>query len=91
MKKQVSLISSALLLIASVALSALGQTETAGGLSTADADRIVQTFTSKEVEFRRALNSYSFKRDALIQSIGMLKVSSICVQIRKTIRNSEKN
>ena len=71
MKKQVSLISSALLLIASVALSALGQTETAGGLSTADADRIVQTFTSKEVEFRRALNSYSFKRDALIQSIGM--------------------
>ena len=71
MKKQVSLISSALLLIASVALSALGQTETAGGLSTADADRIVQAFTSKEVEFRRALNNYSFKRDALIQSIGM--------------------
>ena len=28
-------------------------------------------FTAKEAEFRRALNSYSFKRDALMQSIGM--------------------
>jgi TonB family protein len=34
-------------------------------------DKIIQAFTSKEAEFRRALNSYSFKRDALIQSIGM--------------------
>ncbi len=34
-------------------------------------DRIIQAFTAKEAEFRRALNNYSFKRDALIQSIGM--------------------
>src|SRR5678815_2849877 len=37
----------------------------------ANAERIIQAFTSKEVEFRRALNNYSFKRDALIQSLGM--------------------
>ena len=74
MKNQLSvarLITFALLLVASFAPSALGQTETTGGLSTTDADRIIQAFTSKETQFRRALNQYSFKRDALIQSIGM--------------------
>jgi TonB family protein len=44
---------------------------TDGPMNPAEADRIIQKFTAKEVEFRRALNSYSFKRDALIQSIGM--------------------
>src|ERR1044072_1963844 len=34
-------------------------------------NKIIQAFTTKEAEFRRALNNYSFKRDALIQSIGM--------------------
>jgi hypothetical protein len=42
-----------------------------GGLPQADVDKIISRFTVKEAEFRRALNSYSFKRDALIQSIGM--------------------
>src|ERR1051326_6974467 len=42
-----------------------------GPAATVDSDRIVRAFTAKEGEFRRALNSYSFKRDALIQSIGM--------------------
>lgn len=42
-----------------------------GGMNPADADRIINAFTTKEAEFRRALNSYSFKRDALMQSIGM--------------------
>jgi muconolactone delta-isomerase len=42
-----------------------------GGLPPAEADKIIARFTSKEAEFRRALNNYSFKRDALIQSIGM--------------------
>src|SRR5688500_19473753 len=37
----------------------------------ANAEKIIQAFTAKEAEFRRALNNYSFKRDALIQSIGM--------------------
>src|SRR5215470_3287611 len=42
-----------------------------GAPSQAEIDRIISRFTRKESQFRRALNSYSFKRDALIQSIGM--------------------
>lgn len=74
MKNQLSairLISFALLLTASVTLNVSAQTESNGGISPAEADRIIQAFTKKETEFRRALNNYSFKRDALIQSIGM--------------------
>lgn len=37
----------------------------------ADVDRILAAFQAKETEFRRALNRYGFKRDAVIQSIGM--------------------
>ena len=40
-------------------------------LSQAEIDRIVKAFTAKETEFRKALNLYSFKRDAMIQSLGM--------------------
>jgi len=40
-------------------------------LSPAQIDDIIRKFTAKETEFRRALNSYAFKRDALIQEIGM--------------------
>src|SRR5215510_10693301 len=74
MKNQLSAIRSgilALLLVASFALGVSGQTETTGGLSTTEADRIIRAFTTKEQQFRHALNQYSFKRDALIQSIGM--------------------
>jgi TonB family protein len=73
MKNQLSvrLFSLALFLIASAAFTVSAQTETTGGISSAEADRIIQAFTSKETEFRRALNNYSFKRDALIQTIGM--------------------
>ena len=42
-----------------------------GDLSPAEADRILKAFTAKESEFRQALNQYSFKRDAILQSIGM--------------------
>lgn len=42
-----------------------------GNLSQAEIDRIIRTFAAKETQFRKALNLYSFKRDALIQSIGM--------------------
>lgn len=42
-----------------------------GTLSLAESDRIVQTFTAKETQFRRALLEYGFKRDALIQELGM--------------------
>jgi hypothetical protein len=36
-----------------------------------DIDRIVRAFSTKETEFRRALNDYAFKRDATVQTIGM--------------------
>lgn len=40
-------------------------------LSQAEIDRLVNSFTTKEREFRQALNEYAFKRDAILQSIGM--------------------
>jgi hypothetical protein len=39
--------------------------------SQAEIDRMINTFTNREAQFRRALNNYSFKRDALVQSLGM--------------------
>lgn len=55
------------------AFSVLAQTNANGNatMDPAEADRIIKAFTTKEAEFRRALNNYSFKRDALLQSIGM--------------------
>ena len=47
------------------------QPGTTGPANSVRYDRIIHSFTAKEAEFRRALNTYSFKRDALIQSIGM--------------------
>ena len=35
-----------------------------------DANRIIAAFSAKETEFRRALNQYTFTRDAVIQTIG---------------------
>jgi len=40
-------------------------------LSQPEIDRIIRAFTAKETEFRKALNLYSFKRDAMIQTLGM--------------------
>jgi outer membrane lipoprotein-sorting protein len=40
-------------------------------LSQPEVDRIIKTFTAKESQFRQALNQYSFKRDATLQSLGM--------------------
>src|SRR6267143_1850968 len=50
-----------------------GQTAAAnaGALPQAEVDRIIKGFTTKERQFRQALNEYSFKRDAILQSIGM--------------------
>ncbi len=36
-----------------------------------DVDKIIRTMAAKETEFRRALNTYEFKRDAVLQTIGM--------------------
>jgi TonB family protein len=64
--------------LASIALAqqlpANAKSETAlapGSLSQAQVNEIIHKFASKETEFRRALNSYAFKRDALIQVLGM--------------------
>src|SRR5256885_116981 len=40
-------------------------------LTQAQVDAIIAKFSAKETQFRRALNEYAFKRDALIQEIGM--------------------
>jgi Gram-negative bacterial TonB protein C-terminal len=60
-----------ILLFSVVSASRLIAQTDGGAPSQAEIDRIIGRFTRKESEFRRALNSYSFKRDALIQSIGM--------------------
>ncbi|HZG52782.1 MAG TPA: hypothetical protein VEZ40_11670, partial [Pyrinomonadaceae bacterium] len=41
---------------------------TAAGI---DVERIIREFTTKEAVFRSALNQYSFKREAIVQTIGM--------------------
>jgi TonB family protein len=46
-------------------------TLSASNLSEAEITRIINIFTSKEKEFRSALNKYSFRRDAILQSLGM--------------------
>jgi len=43
----------------------------ANTLSPAQIDKIITAFAAKETQFRRALNSYAFTRDALIQVLGM--------------------
>ena len=39
--------------------------------SAPEAERILAAFRAKETEFRQRLNGYGFKRDAVIQSLGM--------------------
>ena len=50
---------------------AQGSNNNSGSLSQGEVDRIIKNFTAKEGQFRQALNLYSFKRDAIIQSLGM--------------------
>ena len=47
------------------------QPTNAGNVSQTQIDEIVRKFTAKETQFRSALNSYAFKRDALLQILGM--------------------
>lgn len=72
---------STLLLLCALASLASAQQKTAdakgpsltasANLSQAQIDEIIRKFAAKETEFRQALNSYAFKRDALMQEIGM--------------------
>ena len=47
-----------------------GQVTTSVSREAVDVGRLIRAFTAKETEFRRALNGYTFTRDALIQTIG---------------------
>ena len=47
-----------------------GQPQQSANATPPDTDRIVSAFTAKETEFRDALVQYSFKRDAVVQTIG---------------------
>ena len=42
-----------------------------GALTQAQIDEVIRAFTRKETAYRQALNLYAFKRDALVQTIGM--------------------
>jgi TonB family protein len=61
----------ALALVVLLPFTVSAQASQNGGLSSAEVDRIVQAFIAKEIQFRRALNQYSFKRDVLVQKVGM--------------------
>ena len=61
----------ALALVVLTAPTSSAQTAANGPMNSAEVERIIHAFTAKETEFRHALNSYSFKRDALVQKIGM--------------------
>jgi muconolactone delta-isomerase len=50
---------------------AQGSANSSGSPSQAEVDRIIKAFSAKEGQFRHALNEYSFKRDAVLQSLGM--------------------
>jgi hypothetical protein len=59
------------LFLSTDALRAQDSGATSGTLPAAEVERIIKTFTAKERQFRNALNAYSFKRDAVLQSLGM--------------------
>ncbi|MBA3512992.1 MAG: hypothetical protein H0T77_01255 [Pyrinomonadaceae bacterium] len=58
-------------LIAGSRVFAQNAAASSASLSQPEIDRIIKAFTAKETEFRKALNLYSFKRDAMIQTLGM--------------------
>ncbi|HJQ31022.1 MAG TPA: hypothetical protein VJ866_02515 [Pyrinomonadaceae bacterium] len=57
-------------------VSASAQTQTTGASALnrsgapADVERIIRAFTQKETEFRKALNEYGFRREAIVQTIA---------------------
>lgn len=72
-----SLLPASLLCVAASAVSLAQQTTTSAAPSAinrsgapVDVNRIIRAFTQKEAEFRKALNEYEFKRDAVIQTIA---------------------
>jgi CRISPR/Cas system-associated endoribonuclease Cas2 len=70
-KTPLTLVYFLLILLSAAGLGRAQTSQPAANLSQAEIDRIVSTFSRKENEFRKALNEYAFKRDAILQSIGM--------------------
>lgn len=67
-----TLLGMVLVILATVSLAfGQGNAMSAASLSQSEIDRIISIFTAKEAQFRSALLEYSFKRDALMQSLGM--------------------
>ena len=71
--KRPGFITSFLLVLFSISYSAFAQNSAASSStpSAAEVEHIIKAFTTNEGKFRQALNQYSFKRDALIQTLGM--------------------
>ena len=61
---------SALFLFSSLGAAAQS-VQAAGGGQAVDVEKIIRNLTAKETEFRRALNEYIFRREAVVQVIGM--------------------
>lgn len=65
----------AILVLSSLSTPLWAQAQTSGpnsvAIPPAEVERIIKAFTTKESQFRHALNEYSFKRDAVLQSLGM--------------------
>lgn len=70
-RMRISATLAALALVVLTALTASAQTPANGPMGSAEIDRIIRAFTAKEIQFREALTEYSFKRDVLVQKIGM--------------------
>ncbi len=69
---QISFIALLFIFLAAAPLvSAQSSAIAASDLPPAEVERIIRSFTAKESAFRKALNEYAFKRDAIVQSIGM--------------------
>ncbi len=83
--KRMAILTTGAVLVTSVCLLSMGNAQESSSIgktsqsqeskgsapAALDVDSIVRAFTAKETEFRRALAEYAFKRDAVIQTIGM--------------------
>ena len=72
MKRLVTVFALALMTLSLAFVSTTSRAASAGGggAQAVDPQTIVRAFTRKETEFRRALNNYTFKREAVVQTIG---------------------
>jgi hypothetical protein len=69
MKRLIIIVAVALTLL-TLAAPSPGRAPAGQSKETVDVARVIRAFTQKETEFRRALNGYTFKRDALVQTVG---------------------